>query len=110
MKKLQVPDNISLRPELLHGIGWKEVFLSLAITSAALLLAVAVTLLMPGEQGPAAGVITAVTVLFLCFGFFARMENGQSICDYLRRIRAYHRSQQIYFYVRKEVLQYVPEE
>ena len=104
MQKLQVPDNISLRPEVVRGISPKALAASLAAAAMTAAASAAVCLLFPSEGGPVKAALLVLFVFALCLGFLARMENGRSIYDYLRCIQSYRRGQQTFLYVRKEVL------
>lgn len=110
MNKLQVPDNITLRTEFVRGIGAAEAAIIGSLTAIAIVLAVAFCMVSQGEQDTLIATISVVTVLALSAGFFAKMDNGQSIYDYLHRQRKYHREQQKFLFKRKEVLEFVQTE
>lgn len=110
MKKLQVPDNISLRKEIIRGIGGAELLAMLAVTGVVLAGGVVFCVVSTSEKDSVFATVAVVFALAASMGFFAKMDNGQSICDYLRRQANYVKEQQRFLYKRKEALEYVSEE
>lgn len=109
MKKLPVPENIPLRSELWRGFGWPE-----ARCSLVLLAPFIIPLLVCWIIGTQAGMILSMLLVILaaafCVCLFTRMDQNQSIYEFLIRKRRFHREQQRFLYKEKdEVIYYVPE-
>ena len=111
MNKLPVPENIPMRWELWRGFGKAELARTGAVTLPVLGLC-ALRCAAGGTQLSAAvSVVLVMLVLLACVGFFGRMDQGQSIYEFLRRGRRFRREQQTFFYRRgEEVTAFVREE
>ena len=104
MQKLQVPDNISLRTEVIRGVSPKAMAVSLGAGGLTAARALGLRVFFPSQINPVTGTVAVLLVISLFRGFRARRETGQSIYDYLRCIRGLRRGQKNYYYSRKEVL------
>lgn len=110
MAKLPVPENIPLRWELFHGFGKAETVRSAAITGIVLVICVAACIITGSERCKTVSVFAVLFTIFVCVGFFGRIEN-QSIYDYLQKQSRFRSEQQIYKNKQKEVIVFVqPEE
>lgn len=102
MQKLQVPENIPLRWELWRGFGKPELLKSAGITAIVTAGCVTFCLLSHWPPREIAAVMIVIFTLFFCAGFFSKMDNNQSIFDYLMRGRRYHSRQQRFLYKREK--------
>lgn len=102
MQRLQVPENIPLRWELWRGFGKPELWRSAVIAGIITALCVVFCLCSSWPPRQIAAVITVIFSLFFCAGFFSKMDNNQSIYDFLVRGKRYHTQQQIYLYKREK--------
>ena len=111
MKKLPVPENITLRWELIRGLGKEEVR-RCGTVFLFVLVACAVFCIISGTQESLViSVIVLIATVFLCVAFFGRLDQNQSIYDYLTRTRRFHSEQQVFLYQQKdEVIYFVPKE
>ena len=102
MKKLPVPENIPLRWELYPGFGKEETIRSGIIAAAVLIIGVTVGIVTGNEDAKVATVAAVLLTLFLCAAFFGRIDQSQSIYEYLKRMRRFHAEQQTYRYKQKD--------
>lgn len=109
MAKLPVPENIPLRWELFRGFGKAETARSAAITGIVLVICVAACIITGSERCKTVSVFVVLFTIFVCVGFFGRIEN-QSIYDYLQKQRRFRSEQQIYKNKQKEVIVFVKPE
>lgn len=111
MKKLPVPENIPLQREIWHGFGKEELVRSCIVTSVVLVLTICICLI--GNVREPVVVIAGVTTLtvFLSINFFSRLDQNQSIYEYLVRLRRFRTEQQTFhFKHKKEVIHFVAED
>ncbi len=109
--KLQVPENISLRWEAWSGMGAKELFVSVVITAVITVAAVIFCILSQWKMDVMVSMITIIATFGCCAGLFTKMDNNQSIYDYLKQRAIYTNEQQKFWFTKKkEVLIYVEEE
>lgn len=110
-KKLSVPENIPLRWEAWRGFGAPELSASLAVTAVSA-AAAAVYWLMSGEGFSPIIAVSIVGFTFaFCVGLFSKLENNQSIFDFIVRQLEYKKNQQAFFYKKgKEVIRLVEKE
>ena len=105
MKKLSIPERITLVKEFLPGFGWKELRQWLLAAAPCLVGTVAVCAGAGDAPGRALGAIFIFVVLMAVFySFFARIDGYQSIYTFLRRRLRFSRRQQKFYYTRKEAL------
>lgn len=112
MKKLQVPENISLRWELWKGFGKAELIPSAIITAFSILIAILIYRIHPAPGMELFIVIGVIFVMAFCVGLFGKLENNQSIYDYLKRQFRYSKEQQAFWYCKskeEEVCAFVEE-
>lgn len=102
MKKLPAPENIPLRWELWRGFGKGETIRTAIITLSVLILCVIVCVVTGAENAKVASVAVVLLTLFACAGFFGRLDQNQSIYEYLKRRRRYRAEQQIFRYRQKD--------
>lgn len=111
MNKLPVPENIPLRWELWRGFGKGEVIRTAIITLTVLIVCVIACVVTGREEAKVASVAAVIATLFVCAGFFGRLDQNQSIYEYLKRQRRYRAEQQTFRYKQKdEVISFVAEE
>ena len=108
--KLEVPQNISLRTEFWKGYGTPEAVKSVLCT---LVIAIPLTVICTLALGwsPVAVAVFSIVFLFALFsGVFSKIDNNQSIYDYLMRWVQYRRSQQVFFYKTEQEVIYIVKE
>lgn len=110
MKKLTVPENIALRWELFRGFGKPELIRTILITSLVLLCSILFCLLSTWSFKIIAATMAVIFTLFICVNFFIRMDNNQSIYNFLKRGRRYRSEQQAFYYKREERIHYAAQE
>ena len=111
MQKLSIPENIPLRWELWRGFGRPELLASTVLTGAALICAVLFCVVTGREGLVGVLVITAIFAFAVCSGLFTKLENNQSIVDFILRQLAFQKEQQNFPYrKRKEAYTLVEEE
>lgn len=110
MKKLSMPENISLKKEVLKGLGARELIRLLTAVAPAL---VAVILLwhFNGEAGPRLlALIGLLGYTAAGYAVFAVPDGGQSVYDFITRWIRFLREQKFYPYKQeKEALYFVGE-
>ena len=109
-KKLPVPENIPLRWELFRGFGKPELLRTMLITGIVLAGCVVFCQFSDWKPRIMASVMAVLFTISFCCGFFEKMDNNQSIYDFLRQGRRYRKEQQTFWYQRKEVLNYYEQE
>ena len=109
MKKLPVPENIPLRWELFRGFGKEETIKSSIIISIVLAICIAVCVLTSNESAKVISVFVVLFTMFICAGFFGRIER-QSISGYLKNRRKFKLQQQLYKFKPKEAITFVKDE
>lgn len=110
MQKLQVPENIPLRWEIVRGFGRPELLASSGITAVVLALAVLYCLVSGRASDRLAATAAVVFTFAFCVGLFRKIENNQSIFDYLVRRVRFQKEQQVFLYRReKDVIRLVEE-
>ena len=104
MKKLPIPERITLRWELLPGIGKAELRRIGFAAVPGILIASLYGRLSDSPGAPLGAMIGVLLYLAFCVAAFRQIDGSQSIYDYVvLRIR-FRRSQQKFYYKRKEVL------
>lgn len=110
MQKLQVPENIPLRWEVFRGFGRPELLASLGITAISLALSVLYCLASTRASDRMVAVTVVGFTFAFCVGLFRKIENNQSIFEYMVRQVRYRKEQQVFLYKReKEVIRLVEE-
>lgn len=107
MEKLQVPENITLRWELWRGVGKAELTAILIVTGLALVASAAFCAISPLESDKLIATFLVVIAFSAAAGFFTKLENNQSIFDFLRRQARFKREQQSFRWRRKETEVYI---
>lgn len=102
MEKLQVPENITLRWELWRGVGKKELIAISAIALFSLIVAVIYCTVSTAQNATLIAMGGVILMLAFAVGFFSKMDNNQSVYDYLCRQRRYQSTQQRFRWKHKE--------
>jgi len=110
MKKLPVPENISLRWELFRGFGMPELIRTSIITGIVLAGSILFCLTSTWPPKLMAATLAVILTIFICVNFFVKMDNNQSIYTFLKRGQRYHKEQQTFWYKREERIHYVAPE
>lgn len=108
MKKLLIPEKIVLERQVIPGMGRRETRQLLITALPGLAVAF---LLFFNLEAPGPRLICLALGFFYsgcCYAIFVRVEGGQSIYIYLKRIRRFHKAQKDFYYNHgKEALRYV---
>lgn len=97
MKKLSIPEKLTLRWELVPGIGGRELR---RIFASAVPGALAAFLYAGSSASPSAplGAVAGFLIYFAaCWGLHARLDGGQSMYDYLTLRLRFQKGQQKYY-------------
>jgi hypothetical protein len=109
-KKLPVPENISLRWEAWRGVGAQEFTKSLLITAT--VLAAAIILAMAKVISVFIAVVVVILTFFVCVSAMTKLDNNQSIVDYVKKAASFRREQQSFAYentAEEEIIPYEEE-
>lgn len=98
-KTLQVPENISLRWEAWRGVGGHELARSSLIT--AVVLAIVIILVNVKVISVFIAVASVIVTFFLCISVMSKLDNNQSIADYVKKAIMFGREQQSFIYKNK---------
>lgn len=101
MKKLSIPERITLRKEYLPGIGKTELRQIASAVIPGVIAAVAAWNMVSTSAQQLISLLVLFLYIALCYALFVRVDNSQSMYTYLRRIRRFRRAQQKFYY-RKE--------
>lgn len=112
MKKLSIPEHISLGKEYIPGIGGKELrqFLIAAAPGLAAIVVAWLILADPGTK--LLSILLGVVYLSCCYVAFIKVDGTQSMYTFISRIIRFYRNQKNYFYKYKqgkEEIHLVPE-
>lgn len=111
MRKLPVPENITLRWELMHGVGKEEMRRSGVVLLFVLAACIVFCIVSGTQESLVIAIGILIAAMFLCVAFFGRLDQNQSIYDYLVRSHRFRTEQQIFHYKQKdEVIYFVPKE
>ncbi len=111
MKKLPVPENIPLRWELYPGFGLGETIRTSVTTGVVLVICLIIGAISGSENAAVVTVAAVIVTLFLCAAFFGRIDQSQSIYEYLNRYKRFNSEQQLFRYKQKdEVILFVQQE
>lgn len=111
MKKLSIPEHISLGKEFMPGIGTKELRQFLVAVAPGLLATVIVWLIVTDPGAQLLTMVIGIGYVACCYAAFVKVDGTQSMYTFLARIIRFYRTQKNYFYKhRKEDLYLVPEE
>ena len=103
MEKLQVPENITLRWEAWHGVGRAELVAILTVTGLVTAAGVVFCFISPLETDKLIAMSFSVLSLVFAMGLFTKLDNNQSIFDFLRCRARFRREQQTFQWRRGEV-------
>ena len=110
MRKLSVPENISLKKEVLRGLGKKElIYLILAI----LPVIVGVIIFWCTNSNPGPRLLALVGLLIyvlICYAIFSTPDGSQSIYTYITRWIRFMRAQKFYRYRQEKEALYLADE
>lgn len=111
MKKLPIPEKITLQWELVPGLGWRELRRILIWALPGLGLAIAYGSLSPSPGAVVVAVLGFFVYLAALCMLFVRMDDGPSMYDFISRRLKFSREQQAYYYKRrKERVMYCADE
>lgn len=111
MKKLSIPERITLVREFLPGFGWRECRQWLAAAAPCLAVTVAVCALPGASPGRALGaVLVFLALLAVFYSLFARIDGYQSVYTFLQRRVRFGRKQQKFYDRRGKEALYLAEE
>lgn len=100
MKTLPVPENISLRWEAWRGFGGPELAKSSVVTGITFALSI---VLVKAKQIPLILAVGLVIFTFaICVSVLSKIENNQSIVDYIAKAIRFKKEQQIFMYRKKD--------
>lgn len=104
MSKLSIPERITLRWELVPGIGKTELR-RIGLTAVPGILTAFLYGRLSDSPGAPLGAMVGVLLYFaFCVAAFRQIDGSQSIYDYIILRFWFWRSQQKFYYKRKEVL------
>ena len=110
MKKLLMPEKISLDKYFLPGITKKELRPLLLAAVPGVIVTVILWFALSQPLAKIVALLGGIGYAALCYMVFARLEGSQSIYTFITRIIRYNKSQHHYFYKHgKEVAHYVGE-
>lgn len=107
MKKLSIPEHISLDKEYMPGMGARELrqFLIAALPGLVVMIVVWMVAGEPGIQ--LMSMLLGVGYIAMCYAFFVKIEGGQSMYTFLARILRFYREQRSYYFkVEQEAIRY----
>lgn len=100
--KLQVPENITLQWEAWRGFGLSALIPTAIITAIAIALAILFCVLVPKESSNMTAVLAVGLTFGFCTGLFSKLENNQSLFDFILRQGRYKREQQVFLYKKEK--------
>ncbi len=110
MKKLMIPEFISLEKEYLPGIGAKELKQLLLSAVPGTAAAVVIWLLIGDPVKQLLTMILGIGYVILCYMIFTKIDKRQSIYSYIAKIVRFQRNQKIFYYRQeKEVIRFAEE-
>lgn len=110
MRKLSVPENISLKKEVLKGIGYRELRAIILAVIPALVTVIILWYCIPDPGPRLLALLGLVGYVMVCYAIFASPADGsQSVYDYITRWIYFLRSQKFYPYKQEEVLYFAGE-
>lgn len=108
MKKLNVPENISLRWEAWRGVGGPE----LAKSSVVAVISIVATVILAKVN--LISIFAAVTIVIFSFAtsisVLSKLENNQSIVDYINKAIRFKNEQQSFRYKNKVEGEVIPDD
>lgn len=110
MKKLMIPEFISLEKEYLPGIGPKELKQLLLSVLPGVAVAAAVWLLIEDPVKQLVTMVLGIGYVILCYMTFTKIDKRQSIYTYIAKIVRFRRNQKTFYYRQeKEVIRFAEE-
>lgn len=111
MKKLSIPEHISLGKEYIPGIGGKELR-QFVVAAAPGLAAVLIAWLILAEPGmKLLSMLFGLVYMGSCYVAFLKVDGTQSMYTFISRIIRFYRKQQNYYYTQgKEEIYLVTEQ
>lgn len=111
MKKLSIPEHISLGKEFMPGIGTKELGQFLIAVAPGLLTTVIVWFIVTDPGAQLLTMFIGFGYAACCYAAFVKVDGTQSMYTFVARIIRFYRTQKKYFYKHgKEELYLVPKE
>lgn len=111
MKKLCIPERITLEKQYFPGIGKRELRQLMVAALPGLLLSFVLFFALEAPGARLGVLLAGFLYCGACYGLFVRMEGSLSIYTYLKRIWTFQRAQKRYYYKHgKEEVYYVGEE
>lgn len=110
MKKLSIPENISLDQEFIPGIGKQELPRLLIAVVPGLILLVVIYWLVHSPGIRLLIMVCGMGYLGLSYIFVARVEKNQSIYTFIARTIRFWRSQKKFYYKQEKEVMYRVEE
>ncbi len=110
MKKLSIPEHISLGQEFMPGIGTKELRQFLIAVVPGLLVTIIVWLVVTDPGAQLLTMLIGIGYVGCCYAAFVKVDGTQSMYTFVARIIRFWRSQKKHFYKHgKEDLYFVAE-
>lgn len=98
MKKLSIPEHISLGNEFMPGIGTKELRQFLIAVAPGLVATVIVWLILTDPGVKLLSMIIGIGYIACCYVAFVKVDGTQSMYTFVARIIRFYRTQKKYFY------------
>lgn len=98
MKKLCIPERITLEKQYVPGLGKRELRRLTVTALPGLCLSVCLFLCLPSPGARLGALLAGFLFCGACYGLFVRVDGTLSIYTYLTRILAFHRAQKRYYY------------
>ena len=111
MKKLSIPEHISLGKEYIPGIGGKELrqFLIAAVPGLAAIVIAWLILTDPGAK--LLSMLLGIVYMTCCYVAFLKVDGTQSMYTFVARVIRFYRKQRNYYYTQgKEDIYLVTEQ
>lgn len=111
MKKLSIPERISLEKYWLPGITKKELVPLLCAVTPGVVVTIILWCVLETPLMQIVALGGGIGYAGLCYAIFAKIDGVQSIYNYISRIIRFYSSQRRFYYKHgKEVIYYVGEE
>ncbi len=106
MKKLMIPEKITLEREALPGIRYRDLPILAAIALPGVIAAVIVWSLTDRPLTQLVTLVAVLLYLFFCYAAAARVEGAQSMLDWIARLFRFLRAPRCFYFKEKEALTY----
>lgn len=98
MKKLSIPEHISLEKEFLPGMGPRELRQYLTAAVPGLVVMVLIWVFAGSPRTQVFSMLLGMGYLAICFAFFVKIEGGHSMYIFLAHIVRFYREQNKFQY------------